>query len=400
MNRRTMLSSFLTLGALTATGCGNFRLGSSGLPGSASAKPFKVLMVQDLSGALASLGNAEVQGMKASASVINSQGGILGRQVQVDAVDDQADPTKAVSLLTERITSGDIPDVVQGGTGSNETLAMLPIMTKNKIIYIGQNGADKINNPQAYPYAFSVNLPSSATVEVVVKYCQKKGYQKVGLLANSSASGQSELALFNTMFKSAGISITAQNFESTSLDLTPQLEALKAQGPDVLVTDTAFGRPAFTLLQGRQKLGWNIPTVGDAALAAQDLAQSLGMDALKNVYYAVFTVQKWVAPEQRTPAFNTFFDALKQQGGIKTSVNVYSFSYDELQVLSTAAKQAKSTEIPELAAALESLHAPNPVPWVTFPRVIFSKNDHFNSIPPDEAQIVIPAGPIIDGMFK
>ncbi|MEO5954000.1 MAG: ABC transporter substrate-binding protein [Chloroflexia bacterium] len=366
----------------------------------ANSKPFKVLMVQDLSGALSSIGKAEVQGMKASAEVINAQGGILGRMVQVDAVDDQADATKAVSLLTERITNGDIPDMVQGGTGSSETLAMLPIMTKNKILYVGQNGGSAINDPAKYPYAFSINVPETVSVNVVTQFLKDHNYKKIGVMQSNSASGQSEMKAFEKVLPGAGITWSVQTFDPTSLDMTPQLEALKADNPDALVTVTAFGRGALTLLSGRQKIGWDVPVVGDIALSAQNLAGSLGLEALNGVNHSVFMVQKYVDTDKRSAAFNTFFEALKKQGPITASLNVYSFSYDELQVLNEAAKQAQSTDHDALAKAMESLQTPSPAPWVTFQHVIFSPTNHFNAVSPSEAQVIVQAGPIEEGMFK
>jgi branched-chain amino acid transport system substrate-binding protein len=398
MKKRAVVLSVII--ATLIASCAPSVLETPNLKATSSAEPFKILMVQDLSGPLSTLGLAEVQGMKAAASVVNAHGGMLGRQVQVDAVDSQADATKAVSLLVERITKDQIPDMVQGGTSSNETLAMLPIMMEHKIMYFGQNGAADINNPEKYPYAFSMAVPPSVTVQVVTDYCKKMGYKKVGVMQSNSASGQSEMALFETAFKDAGIEFVVQTFEPTAVDMTPQLDALKAAGPDALVSVVAFGRAALTLLQSRQKLGWDIPVVGDAALAAQDLAGPLGMEPLHNVYHAIFKVQQYLPQEKRTPAFNTFLEALKKQGEIKTSLNVYSQAYDELMILNEAAKQANSTEIEKLATALENLRIPDSPQWVTYRHIVFSKENHFNAIPPEEAQVVIPTGPIIEGMFQ
>jgi branched-chain amino acid transport system substrate-binding protein len=391
----TLLAAAVTVAAVTGACEGDSRKSAK----ASADKPFKVLMVQDLSGPLSSLGKAEVQGMKASAAVLNAQGGIRGKRIQIDEVDDQSDPTKAVSLLTERITKGDIPDLVQGGTSSNETLAMLPIETKHKIMYFGQNGAAAINDPQRYPYAFSMAVLPTVTADVVATYSKEQGYKKIGLMVSNSAAGQSLQPLVEAAFKERGLATMAETFEPTALDMTPQLEALRAQGLDALVTVNAFGRAALTLLKSRQKLGWNIPTVGDTALAAQDLAGPLGADALQNVFHAVAPIQQFIPPERRAPAFTTFMDALKAQGPVTTSLNVYSQSYDELQILNVAANQAQSTDVQKLSAALESLKAPNPMPWVTYKQVIFSKKSHFIDGPPEQEQVVIPAGPIVDGMF-
>jgi branched-chain amino acid transport system substrate-binding protein len=374
---------------------------AAGDAGSRTKPPFKVLMVQDLSGPLASLGQAEVRGMQASAAIVNARGGIFGRRVRVDAVDDQSDPTKAASLLIDRISSGNVPDFVQGGTGSNETLAMLPILTEHKILYFGQNGATQINDPARYPYAFSLALLPNVMGAVLARHLTLQGFHKVGIMVSNTASGQSQMPDIEAAINNAGISTTAQSFDPTSLDMSPQLDALKAQNPDALVTVNAFGRAALTLLQSRQKLGWMIPTVGDTALAAQDLVGGVGAAAVANVFYAVSPIQRWVPPAKRSKAFKTFLTALKAQGPITTSLNVYSQAYDELQILQVAAAQARSTSVPKLAAALAQLKRPAAaaVPWVTYPHVVFTKTSHFQSGPPTEEAVVIPAGPIVDGMF-
>ncbi|MGA7787772.1 MAG: ABC transporter substrate-binding protein, partial [Xanthobacteraceae bacterium] len=98
-----------------------------------AAKSFKIGSEQPLSGAGAAGGKTAVVGLQMAADHINSSGGINGRPVELDIVDDESSPAVA-RQKTEKLVQEDNIDAHVGGFLSNICLACMPVWEDAKII--------------------------------------------------------------------------------------------------------------------------------------------------------------------------------------------------------------------------------------------------------------------------
>ncbi|MER2137664.1 MAG: ABC transporter substrate-binding protein, partial [Arthrobacter sp.] len=103
-------------GMKIAAGAAAAALMLSGCSGAADAggsedDPYRILVLGALSaeGVLGINASTSVLSAEAAVDVINEEGGILGRDVEIKIVDDQADPTVAVTLVREAINSDTPP---------------------------------------------------------------------------------------------------------------------------------------------------------------------------------------------------------------------------------------------------------------------------------------------------
>jgi branched-chain amino acid transport system substrate-binding protein len=78
--------------ALMLAACSSSGNSASGGPSSQSGKPIKIGVSLSLSGDFSADGKAFQQGYKLWADDINSKGGLLGRQVKLDIVNDASSP--------------------------------------------------------------------------------------------------------------------------------------------------------------------------------------------------------------------------------------------------------------------------------------------------------------------
>ena len=122
-----------------------------------TANPYVYLFSADLTGSLQQFSIAEELGINAAITDINANGGILGRQVVLQTQNDQNDPTTAVNLLEQRLSSGKKPDAMYPGGSSAVSLALQPVMTQNKILATDATSSDALNVPSKYPYFFGVS---------------------------------------------------------------------------------------------------------------------------------------------------------------------------------------------------------------------------------------------------
>src|SRR5699024_9492722 len=69
----------------------------------------------------------------------------------------------------------------------------------------------------------------------------------------------------------AGMNVAGiETFDTASLDMTPQLQSLKNAGAKALVLD-AYGAPLGHVLDNMQRLGWDVPIIGETTVTATNL---------------------------------------------------------------------------------------------------------------------------------
>jgi branched-chain amino acid transport system substrate-binding protein len=336
-----------------------------------------VLVVSPLSGSLSSIGQGVVKGIQAAASVVNKQGGILGRKVKVETLDDSGDPSTAASLVSQRLSSGVKPDLVVPGVNSAEGVAIVPITTAAGVLSLGTPNASSFNNPKKYPYEFPTAPNDLLPAEQLMQYFKSKGVKKLAVLSSSDASGASTLAATEQAAATAHITLTSATYNDTDLDVTGQLQQLQATRSQALYFE-GVGTPVGVFLQDRSNLGWNLPTVCDLDSSVTPIMSStvVGTPEVDNVRMQILRLQLYTPPAMRSVALRDFFNSLSALGRITVPITVYSFGYDTVILAALAAQQAKSTSAAAMAKALVHLKAPATPYWVTLKGYGYTVTDH------------------------
>lgn len=373
--------------------------GGTATGGGTSTEPINVVALQAVSGSLAASAQVDVSALKAAVAVVNASGGVNGRQLHLEILDDKGDGTQAVSLLRGKIDSGKIPDILVDGTSTPESLALQPLVSQYNILTISTStGGLSIDSTVAKNRTKFATTPDvTVLANTSAKYMVSKGYHKVAFLSSSDGYGKLWVGAYSKAAQAAGLEVTAtKSFDLTALDLTPQLQALQESHPDVLYAE-AYGPPAGYVLSGREKLGWTgTPMIGAVTFSVADLTKIVDAGALKNVIVQAPTVLKYVEPDQMSPNVKTFIDAIKAEGPITSAISGYAFEYDAIQVAAAAIKKAGSTNASKVAEALENL---GEVATTVVQSTYYRPDSHFPS-QVDSAWVFLTPGPLVDGMIK
>ena len=105
--RPTLATSAITLGVLALAACGG-----SGGSSPSNTSPVLLGLIGPLTGARADVGQGMVTGAKLALDIINKDGGVLGRKVNLDVQDDAADPGDAVPAAQKEIQSDGVVGIV------------------------------------------------------------------------------------------------------------------------------------------------------------------------------------------------------------------------------------------------------------------------------------------------
>lgn len=392
-----IVGSTIIATALLAAGCSSSS--PTGSAATAKASPYRVLMVQSLTGPLGTIGSAEVQGMRAAADVLNRTGGIQGHEVEITTKNDQGSPTVALSELQSSLSSGSAPNLVFAGTSTTDTGPLVPLLTDRKILSIEGSAADNILNPSQDPYNFSITTTSAVAADSISSYVKSHaGGAKVGILSAADAYGQAFEQAQAASFTTDHLSFVTGTYSDTTLNLAPELSRLKSQGAQYLVFE-GFGAQSGYVLSARASIGWNVPALGGTAVSSSDLSTLVSKAALSGVELQVFTVNKYVPTAQRSASLSTFVNSVGALGAVTQPLDDYSYGYDALMLASLAAKQASSISLTPMVNALTHLSTSGPRPYVTYPTETFTPTNHYMNVPVATAYNFVPAGPIVHGMI-
>ena len=362
--------AFVAVSAVVLAGCSSSGDSSSG------NKDFQVLVMVGLTGPIAANAEAEVNAMKAAADVLNKDGGILDRNVKVDVIDTQTDPTKAVSLLQEKLGSGYKPDLVWHGVSSDETLALLPALTQRKLLSIGQTAADAINDPSKYPYAFGTQPSAAVAASTLAAQFKSSGAKSVGVIAADNAYGQSTADAVEKALTDSGVMGKRESYSPTAVDLTSSVQRLLASKPDAVFFQ-GYGAASTYLLKARTKLQSEVPWVGSLSVSATNTTEITPAADLAGVKLQIYDIQKFVPEADRPAGLNTMITQVTKHGTMSEAMNLYSGTYDALMLVAAGAEQAKSADGPKVAKAIESLKTPAKPKWVTYNEWGYSADSHF-----------------------
>ena len=383
---------------------------SSGSSSLDTEHPFVYLFSADFTGAIEPYTQAELAGLKAAVQDINDNGGINGREVKLETQNDQNDATQAVSLLQKRLSSGDKPDAMYPGGSSAVTLALLPILTQNKILSTDATSSDALNDPEKYPYHFGDSQLASAPLPAFVSEFDKQGYKKIALIFANNETGQATEGAFSKTIKAAGMDFVSASYDEKALDMTPQLQQLKAENPDALIV-SGFGTPALYILKSRNQMGWtDIPTYADQLAAGSQYTKNFKPEELKNFFVQTSAAYVADGPAADWPLLQHVLDLVKTEpDGTKTlqtaGAGVMSVGYNALALIKVAADQAKSTDVEALKSAFENLPKPQPVPWLSygpngeFGDYNYSSTNHFPTVKPEAFSYVPPGSNNEDGLY-
>ena len=396
MNRRLMglVGGLASLGLVTA-GCGSASEG-----GGAAGDDYKVVVLGGLSaeGVLADNASTSVLSAKAGVAAANASGGIDGRNVTIEVIDDQADPTTAVTKLREVIAKNK-PDLVLNSGPSTVADATLPILKQNNILSFNIGPTATSADPAQFPLNFDLSANAADYINAFVPYLEEHGYKKVGILHGSSSYGETFGKTAQEIIGKSAEVVANEEYDVAALDMTAQIQAIKSKNPDALILD-AYGAPLGYVLKGIDKLGWDIPIVGNNSVAATGLISTeppagvLGTDQVKNLVMQVYAS---TAYDQNATEVVEAVKHMKDLGEIKASL-ILAYNYDAPLLVQAAAKQAGSTDPAELAKALEDPEVQKAAPTAIISTYNFTAEQHGPHANADEFAFISPS-PLKDGQF-
>jgi ABC-type branched-subunit amino acid transport system substrate-binding protein len=290
--------------------------------------------------------------------------------------------------------------MVWAGTLSADSGAMVPILARHHVFSIslvdGQAQC-KSQASVACPNEWVTTVSGGVAQQSVANWiAQRPGVKTVGLLEETTAYTATETPAFLSAAAARGLTVKTASYPSTSLDLTPELQALQAAGAQVVYAE-GVGTAQY-VFAARANLGWNVPVVFDVPASSLDLTKLTSPANLQNAYESVLYEQ-----DQRTvnPGLATMVAWAGRYANITAvPLDVASTGWDTIVALNAAVVEAGGAlSVDKLDAAM--LHIPATDPLRTLNHKLgWTKNDHENVLAAPNDYHVIPVGPLVGGRVQ
>jgi branched-chain amino acid transport system substrate-binding protein len=208
---------------------------------------------------------------KAYFDYVNDHGGVNGRKINFEILDDSYDPSKTVPL-TQQLVEKDGVFAVYGSLGTAPVLATWDYLNSHKVpqalvttgdSYWGFCAYRKCGTPaKKYPWTIGWQPDYPGESKLYGRYIAANlPNAKIGVLYQSDAYGKNYLAGLRVglgVEKRANI-VDAQTYDVQNPNVAQQILSLKSKGADTLVV---FATPTATIgaLVTATKLGWSPAT--------------------------------------------------------------------------------------------------------------------------------------------
>jgi branched-chain amino acid transport system substrate-binding protein len=196
---------------------------------------------------------------------VNDHGGVNGRKINFEILDDGYDPSKTVPLVQKMVEQDGVFAVV-GSLGTAPGLATWGYLNSHKVPQVLLATGDsywgfcarKKCGGQTYPWTMGWQPDYPGESKLYGQYIAKNfPTAKIGVLYQNDSYGKNYYAgLRIGLGEKKGDIASAQTYDPTQTNVSQQIVALKAAGANVLVI---FALPTQTIgaLVTRTKIGWS-----------------------------------------------------------------------------------------------------------------------------------------------
>jgi branched-chain amino acid transport system substrate-binding protein len=222
-----------------------------------AAETIKLGVTEPLSGTFKNIGDRYLEGVQYAAKVLNQQGGVLGRQIEVIPIDSELKP----DVVTRKSTALILKDQVKffcGGTGSSVGAAMSTVAEQNNAIMFSYGmDAASLTGQKCSKNFFRPGTNTDMHSYALAAYIAKSKFKKVYCIGQDYSFGHESIKPFISRIKklNPSIEIVAEVYHPLGeKDYGPYVSPIVASGADLVFT-TSWGNDLTLLVKQAKPFG-------------------------------------------------------------------------------------------------------------------------------------------------
>jgi branched-chain amino acid transport system substrate-binding protein len=313
------------------------------------------------------IGRAEAAYLK----MINDQGGINGRKIDLLTLDDGYSPPKTVEMVRQLVEQDEVLFLFQTlGTPSNSAIQRYLNGKKVPQLFVA-TGASKWNDPKNYPWTMGFQPSYRTEGRIYAQQILKtKPAAKIAVLYQNDDFGKDYVKGFkDELGDKAKLIVAEQSYEVTDPTIDSQIVTLKGSGADVLVN---FSTPKFAAQSIRKlaEIGWkaehyltNVSGSIGSVLTPAGLDNSVGL--ISTAYLKDSSDKAW-DNDEGMKNWREFMKKYLPEANPLDGNNVYGYTAAQtlVQVLRQCGDLLTRENVIKQAASIKDLQLPLALPGV------------------------------------
>jgi branched-chain amino acid transport system substrate-binding protein len=277
MGFRFRLVKLLLLTVFLIVSCGLQTPAQDSTPGITNSS-IRLGSCSALSGPASFLGIQTQMGALAYFHLVNDQGGVHGRSIELKSLDDGYDPEKASSCFN-RLTQEDV-FAMGFFVGTPTATKYIPLAESAKVPVVGLfTGAHILYEPLKH---YILNVRASyfeETREQVDDLWQSRGARKIGVIYQDDAFGQAVLeGVQHALAHHQATPVGLGTFQRNTVDVTNGVKAVRESKPDAVILAGPYA-PVAAILKQAHASGWHPLFLTVSFVGTEGLIRAAGIDA-------------------------------------------------------------------------------------------------------------------------
>ena len=321
--------------ALSLAGCsGGSMDDSSSSSAKASGDSITIGTVTTNSGTAAAYGEAEVKGFELAVSEINAKGGINGKKVKLESIDDKSDATEASNAYNKLAGDNNVL-AVAGPTISATTAAVAPLADQSKLVTIAP--AATSDSIETGNYLFRTCFKDSYQGEVAARFAAENlKVKKVAVLYGTGdpySSGVGEA--FAKAAEKLGLEVVDKESSSSADDTeySAQLQKIQASGAELLYAPYYYSVAGPYIIPQARSVGFEGYVMGP------DGYDGLKLTGDKSQYNKTYYTTHYSADDNTNTKVQDFIKSYKSKNNAEPNTFA-ALGYDTIYMIKQAIEKA------------------------------------------------------------
>jgi branched-chain amino acid transport system substrate-binding protein len=307
-----------------------------------------------MTGPVADVSKSGYQGYELWASQVNAAGGLLGRQVKLDMLDDGFDPNQTAADYT-RLISQDHVNLLLGTFSSLLNAPASAVAARQGMLYVEPSGGATTLFTRGFTDLFFAQPGTTATlpdrfIAWIASLPASARPATAAYVTQDDPSASPAVAVFKTKLAALGVKTVYDQVYDPSTTNFDSIASVIAHAQPQMIIQGAVADDGAQFVRSLQKLAYN-PKILFQTNAPTDEAYPSAIGGADNAN-GVFTAQSW-SPTATYPGNAAFVSAYTKKFGAPPTEDAAN-SYTAGQVLAAAVKTVGSLDQRALATWLHS----------------------------------------------
>ncbi|MES2945316.1 MAG: ABC transporter substrate-binding protein [Pseudomonadota bacterium] len=248
-------------------------------PGLAHAQKNELLIGQSapLSGMMAPTITGVIGGQQLAFDEVNKRGGINGRQVRLEILDDAFDPQRTLENARNLVEKQEVLALF-GTFGTTQTAAVLPYIMEKRVPLISAYSGSPALRLQPNPYFFTTTASYADELVKMVRNLRSAQTSRIAVVYQNNDFGKLLLPLAEKVIEAEGASMVAsRSLESSGANAVAVAQNLASAKPQAVIMIVAGPAVVAYVKANRAFLG--VPVYTFSLSVGSAILKALGDDA-------------------------------------------------------------------------------------------------------------------------